>query len=49
MKFKIYFTTPHSPEDYFIIEGSTDEEIRQKTSAELSKRGADSFWSEKIQ
>jgi hypothetical protein len=42
MKFKIYFTIGDYPEDYFIVEGETIEEIKKIVKYEEDKRGLSS-------
>lgn len=51
MTYKIYFTK-NNIEDYFIIRGSTLEDIKNKTREELEKRGLtiknNFVWSEEV-
>lgn len=51
MKFKIHYEI-NGFEDFFIIEGETIEEIREKSDLELKRRdldvGKNNVWSEEI-
>ena len=47
MKFLIHFTVK-AIEDSIFLEGETIDEIRDKATAELNRRGATNMWSEEI-
>lgn len=45
---KIHFVLSDGTEDCIVVSGDTDEEIREKAEAELTKRGGRDAWSEEL-
>jgi len=48
MRFKIYFTDADGGDDFIVISGATEEEVRERAEAELAKRNATAQYSEEI-
>lgn len=49
MKYKVYFACKGGSQDYFVIDGETIAELKEKTLAELKKRDAIGLLTEKIE
>ena len=49
MKYRIHFELPDGTEDAIVVEGASADDIRDKATAELIKRGGRNPWSEELE